>query len=207
MGQFPLFEDDVEAPGLDMTVIRAALTPVEADRVMNNLHAEIEWDQEWIVMFGKRSPVPRLTSWHGEENAVYTYSNIKMTPKPWTPTLLEMRDLCQEHAHHTFNSVLANFYRDGKDGNAWHADDERELGKEPVIASLSFGATRAFQFRRTYDHSRKVAIDLHHGDLIIMRGLTQHLWQHRIAKTAKVFDGRINLTFRWIDPNPKKPIR
>jgi alkylated DNA repair dioxygenase AlkB len=131
-----------------------------------------------------------------DEGLEYTYSGIAHTPQPWTPAVVAMRALCDGLAGASFNSVLCNLYRDGTDGVDWHADDEREFGRHPVIASVSLGATRRFDFRRVDDHAVRVGVDLHHGDVVIMRGTTQDLWRHRIPKTRRPVGERINLTFR-----------
>ena len=138
--------------------------------------------------------MPRLTAWYGD--FTYTYTGIVNKPAPWTPELLRIKARAEELAGEAFNGVLMNLYSSGRDSVSWHSDDERELGAEPTIASVSFGATRRFQFRRKDDHSRKAAINLHHGDVLIMSGATQQLWHHQIPKTAREIGPRINLTFR-----------
>jgi alkylated DNA repair dioxygenase AlkB len=142
--------------------------------------------------------VPRLTAWHGDPGAVYTYSNIRMEPEPWTPLLESIRDRVSEFCKAEFNSVLLNLYRDGNDSMGWHSDDEKELGPQPTIASLSFGAERTFKFRHKFNRSLKHSMTLSHGSLMVMQGETQALWQHSLPKTRKKVFPRINLTFRRI---------
>jgi alkylated DNA repair dioxygenase AlkB len=158
--------------------------------------------QDDIIMFGRKLPVPRLSAWFGDADAAYSYSGIEMVIHPWTELLAEMRDAMQSLAapfgSARFNSVLVNLYRDGNDGVAWHADDEPELGREPLIVSVSLGASRAFQLRRRDDASVRCDLDLHHGDVVVMHGLTQALWLHQVPKTAKVVGPRVNLTFRSV---------
>lgn len=179
--------------------LREAFWPApEADALFAALRRELPWRQETITLFGRTSPVPRLTSWHGDPGTAYAYSGIAMDPAPWTPSLTAIKTRVEAAAGTRFNSVLANLYRDGRDGVAWHSDDEPELGPEPVIASASFGATRAFQLRAKADPSRRRTLLLPHGSLLVMRGSTQRLWRHQVPKTAKPVGERINLTFRLV---------
>lgn len=149
-------------------------------------------------MFGRRQQIPRLTAWFGDRLKDYTYSGITMTPNPWTDLLAEIRDRTGALAGTHFSSVLLNLYRDGRDSVAWHADDEPELGPEPIIGSVSLGATRRFHLRPRDRSSETVSVDLEHGDVLVMRGPMQHSWQHQVPKTAKTVGPRINLTFRQI---------
>ena len=195
-GQPALFDEQPTGPGLELTLIRNALGLSAADASFTALRTKIAWRQDHLRMFGELVPVPRLEAWIADEGLDYTYSGIHHDPDPWIDELIELRELSSAHAGVTFNSVLCNLYRDGNDGVDWHADDEPEFGQLPVIASLSLGATRRFDLRRVDDHSVKVELDLHHGDLVIMRGTTQLLWRHRVPKTKKLVGERINLTFR-----------
>jgi len=140
----------------------------------------------------------RLSSWIGDADAVYTYSRTRFEPRPWTPTLIALRAELADRYGLRFNSVLANLYRDGRDSMGWHSDDEPELGAEPVIASLSFGATRRFRLRSRTTREVALTIGLAHGSLLAMRGATQRLYQHDLPKAPKEEGARINLTFRWI---------
>jgi alkylated DNA repair dioxygenase AlkB len=121
-----------------------------------------------------------------------------MEPHPWNPLLREINLKLASEINNTFTSVLLNLYRDGKDSNGWHADNEKELGKNPVIASLSFGAERTFHLQHNTEKTLKQKIILEHGSLLVMKGTTQHYWKHQIPKTAKEIGNRINLTFRNI---------
>ncbi|MGQ8364954.1 alpha-ketoglutarate-dependent dioxygenase AlkB family protein [Glaciecola sp. 1036] len=161
------------------------------------LHKELPWSRDNIVLFGKTRKIPRLQSWHGEHNASYMYSGIKMLPKPWTPALLALKAKCEQVCNTEFNSVLANLYRDGMDSMGFHSDDEKELGKYPIIASVSLGQSRNLDFVHKINQ-QKHRVELHHGSLLIMRGSTQEYWNHGINKTKQVASPRINLTFRQI---------
>jgi alkylated DNA repair dioxygenase AlkB len=174
-------------------VVAHALGARDADRLLDALASSIDWRQEIATIMGRRMPIPRLTAWHGE--AGYVYSGIAMAPAAWTPPLLELKRCAQAHAGQDFNSVLLNLYRNGADSVGWHADNERGLGRNPVIASLSLGATRRFQLKHRR-RAERVAIDLKHGSCLVMAGATQHHWLHQVPKTARPVGPRINLTFR-----------
>jgi alkylated DNA repair dioxygenase AlkB len=171
----------------------------ESDRLFKDLMGNIIWNQETIKYYGKDINLPRLTAWYGDKETSYTYSHISNSPHPWTPTLIYIKNRAEEAAKAKFNSVLLNLYRDGNDGVSWHQDNERELGKEPVIGSVSFGQTRRFQLKhKTKKDLGRIDIDLTDGSFLIMKGKTQQFWQHQIPKTAKPVKPRINLTFRFI---------
>ena len=171
-----------------------------AVNLLKDLTEEIPWVQNKIRFYGKESLVPRLESWHGDKGMSYTYSGIKMDAKPWTKNLLMIKESIEPIAKTTFNSVLINYYRDGKDRVAWHSDDEKELGKNPVIASVSLGAERKFKLRhkKYKENQLQHEVFLQSGSLLLMSGSTQHHWLHEIPRTAKPIGPRINLTFRVI---------
>ena len=187
----------VKAPGADVAVYRQFIDADQTDGILERLTADLVWRSDVIRLFGRKVPIPRLSAWYGDKNRTYSYSGIRLDPLPWIPLLAELRDQASSRAGVIFNSVLANLYRNGSDSIGWHADNEPELGSKPVIASLSFGATRSFQMRRR-DETHRAMIDLHDGDLIVMRGLTQTLWVHRIPKVAGKVGPRVNLTFRSV---------
>ncbi|MDR6301158.1 alpha-ketoglutarate-dependent dioxygenase AlkB family protein [Mesonia maritima] len=170
----------------------------EADNYFKNLQKNIPWQQDTIKVFGKTHLQPRLTAFFASNNLNYSYSNITMKPHHFSEKLKEIKHKIETETQHYFTSCLANLYRDGKDSNGWHADDEKELGKNPVIASVSFGTERVFKFRKKEDHKIQHKMILEHGSLLIMKGETQHFWQHQIPKTQKKIGERINLTFRNI---------
>lgn len=171
----------------------------DADAIFEQLLNEIPWQQDDIKVFGKTHPQPRLTALFGNDGKPYSYSNIKMQPHPWNILLQKIKSLVEDCTETNFTSVLLNQYRNGKDSNGWHADNEKELGTNPVIASLSFGAERTFQLKHNSDLSLKKSIVLEHGSLLIMKGTTQHFWKHQIPKTSKPIGSRVNLTFRVIE--------
>jgi alkylated DNA repair dioxygenase AlkB len=170
----------------------------EADAIFAKLTTEIPWQQDDIKVFGKIHPQPRLTALFGNDGKPYSYSNIKMQPHPWSLLLQKIKLHIESITKTNFTTVLLNLYRDGKDSNGWHADNEKELGINPVIASVSFGAERSFHLKHNTDKSLKKTIVLEHGSLLLMKGTTQHFWKHQIPKTAKPIGSRINLTFRFI---------
>lgn len=173
------------------------LDPTQADCAFRELHETNPWESHDIIVFGKKYREPRLSTWHADDGVRYTYSNLERIPVPWTPLLRKLRELCERVSGATFNSVLVNLYRDGNDGVGWHADDEPENGPEPVIASLSLGASRRFDFQHRV-LKRVESVQLNSGDLVVMSGASQSQWLHRIAKTKRPVGPRINLTFRKV---------
>ena len=169
-----------------------------ADLMFVELQKDILWQQDQIRVYGKVHPQPRLTALYGNEGLSYSYSNIKMQPHPWNMLLQKIKTAVENVSKNEFSTVLLNYYRDGKDSNGWHADNEKELGTNPIIASVSFGAERVFQLKHNTDKEQKRSIVLQHGSLLLMKGTTQHFWKHQIPKTAKPIGSRINLTFRLI---------
>ena len=171
----------------------------EADSIFAQLINDIPWQQDNIRVFGKVHPQPRLTALFGNEGRSYSYSNITMQPHAWNPLLQKIKSQVERVSETKFTTVLLNQYRDGKDSNGWHADNEKELGINPIIASVSFGAARVFQLKHNTIANLKQNILLEHGSLLLMKGTTQHFWKHQIPKTSKIIESRINLTFRVIE--------
>ena len=162
------------------------------------LTTETLWQQDDIKVFGKTYKQPRLTSLYGSNKRPYSYSNITMHPHKFSSTLLKIKSKIEDTTNEIFTTCLLNQYRDGQDSNGWHADDEKELGQNPVIASVSFGASRMFHLKHRYDKSHKCKLLLESGSLLLMKGTTQHFWLHQVPKTKKQIGSRINLTFRYI---------
>lgn len=176
----------------------ALFDAAESEQLLEQLKITIPWKQEPVVIMGRRVLQPRLTAWYGEEGISYRYSGITMEPLPWTEALHHIRQRIEAFCPYSFNSALLNYYRDGKDSMGWHRDNERSLGPRPVIASVSFGAVRRFQFRHYRDKQLKTAIDLTSGSLLLMTGDTQQNWHHCLPKRTHAGGARINITFRKI---------
>lgn len=174
------------------------IDPWAADQLFAVLRSETPWVQEHLKMYGRRIPFPRLTAWYGDPGAMYEYSGVRNEPLPWTSALRDFRDKLRVAVGVKFNSVLLNLYRTGKDSLSWHADDEPELGREPVIASVSLGVTRRFMLKHATT-GQIVEVPLQHGSLLLMTGSTQANWKHQVPKEGKITEQRINLTFRVID--------
>jgi alkylated DNA repair dioxygenase AlkB len=169
----------------------------ESDQLFASFDTGLAWQEEAIFIFGKWVKVPRLMCWYGDPDAYYQYSGVNHQPRSWTTELQSVKAKVEQQCRCTFNSVLANLYRDGRDSMGCHADDEKELGLNPVIASLSLGDERLFKL---HHKKRKETLDiiLGHGDLLVMAGSLQHHWLHSVPKTKKIKAPRINLTFRKI---------
>ena len=169
----------------------------ESDLYLKSMKENIDWKQESMNMYGNQVNFPRLTAWYGDNDKPYSFSGITLEPKIWNEELLTIKEKIEQISIVKFNSVLLNQYRSGNDSISWHTDAEKELGENPVIASVNFGATRKFQLRHIHSNE-KLEIELTHGSLLIMQGELQHYWQHQVPKTSKVVGERINLTYRLI---------
>ena len=187
-----------DLPGARLRYFQHFFNTEEAAHFYQTLYETIPWQQDPITVFGKTYNQPRLTALHANNTHPYTYSGITMHPKKMTPELTQIYERISAVSSVTFTSVLLNLYRDGKDSNGWHADNEKELGKCPVIASVSFGAPRFFHLKHRTQKESRLKILLHSGSLLLMEGETQEKWLHQIPKTAKPLSPRINLTFRKI---------
>jgi alkylated DNA repair dioxygenase AlkB len=169
------------------------LPPVQADSLFAHLRDTVPWKQEG------RPPrmFPRLTAWFANPGLTYSYSGVTHQAVPWTAELLDVKHRAEAAAGTTWNSLLLNFYRDGQDSIGFHADDETELGTNPVIGSISLGAERRFVMKHVAS-GEKLEFALPHGSLLVMGGTSQHHWRHGVPKTRKPVGPRINLTFRRI---------
>lgn len=170
--------------------------PADADRFFSDLRKDTPWKQEPIRIFGKEVMQPRLTALYGSAEKTYGYSGIVMQALPWTGALQEIREVVEPAVDAVFDIALLNLYRDGKDSMGWHRDNEKELGPEPLIASLSFGVTRRFLLRPYRLQGETLSFDLEHGSLLIMKGASQRCWEHSLPKTNRDIGPRINITFR-----------
>lgn len=176
-----------------------------ADELFSRLMREVPWQSHDLVLFGKKMTEPRLSAWIADDGISYAYSGVRRVPGAWTPALGELKSLCESALSRgfpgvAFNSVLANLYRSGEDSMGWHADDEPELGPTPIIASLSFGDERRFDFRHRTSGDT-VRVNLPHGSLLVMSGETQTHWKHCLSKTKTSRSPRINLTYRLVLPS------
>lgn len=201
----PLFGNDVPhwqtlpvLPGAELRLATDLFDDPAA--LLAQLREEIAWEQHHLTIFGRRVASPRQSLWVGDPEAVYTYSGSRFTPHAWTPTLTRLRKRVETLCAAPFNSVLCNLYRDGRDSMGWHSDDEPELGPEPTIASLSFGAARRFRLRHKRDPAVQLALALPSGSLLVMAGATQLNYRHDLPRALRVHEPRINLTFRQITP-------
>ncbi len=192
-------EIDMNLPDSAITYYPGFLDTDKADFYFEHLRKKIPWQQDDIKVFGKVYAQPRLTALFGNNGRPYSYSNITMQPHKFTRELLEIKKKIEAKSNVNFTTCLANLYRDGKDSNGWHADNEKELGLNPVIASVNLGQERFFHLKHRTEQDLKHKLLLEHGSLLLMQGSTQHNWLHQIAKTARPIGARINLTFRVIN--------
>ena len=190
-------QEIINHQNLDIILDKFFLNQSDANNLYERCLNDISWQSSAIIMFGRKIDVPRLECWYGDYGCEYTYSGKSLKRFEFPNFLLDLRMLIEKKVNSNFNSVLANLYRDGQDSMGWHADDEKELGNEPVIASISLGENRPiiFQNKKTKE---KVTFDQPHGSLLVMQGKTQDHWKHAINKSKKIDKPRINLTFRNI---------
>ncbi len=181
----------------DIQYLPDFLALAEADLAFRQLLAETPWQQGEIKLFGRLIAEPRLSAWYGDPDAHYRYSGQSLSPIPWTPVLIQLKAYLKSVTQAEFNSVLLNLYRDGQDSMGLHSDDEPELGPEPLIASISLGASRRFVLRHKQSGQRH-ELNLAHGSLLLMSGRCQHDWKHGLPKDKRCTEPRINLTFRRV---------
>ena len=187
----------LDMPDADVRLFERLFDEPESQQCFAELVAGVAWQQDDFSIHGKTIPVPRLTAWYGDDRKRYSYSGLTFHAEPWSPVLMKIKRRVEAEACTTFNTALLNYYRDGRDSVQWHSDDEPELGRNPVIASVSFGATRVFRMKHVKDITlSRVDIPLQDGSLLLMQGATQHFWKHQVPKTAKPVGPRINITFR-----------
>ena len=198
MSLFPDEKITFNLPDAEVEYFPAFFSIEKANELFEKLKSEIPWQQDTITVYEKNHLQPRLTALYGNEGNPYGYSNIIMQPHQWNPLLIYIKEEVEKECQENFTTVLLNYYRNGQDSMGWHADNEKELGRNPIIASVTFGAERTFQLKHNTLESAKQSINLQHGSLLIMKGSTQHYWKHQIPKTQKPVGGRINLTFRIV---------
>ena len=196
MDLFSKEKQHFKLPNAELIYIPQFYSTEKSNLYFKIIETETNWQHDDITVFGKTYKQPRLTALYGESDQSYSYSNIVMHPEPFTNTLKEIKDNVASISNFNFNTLLINLYRDGNDSNGWHADNEKELGEKPIIASLSFGEERPFHFKHRTIKTQRHKLILEHGSLLIMKGEMQQYWLHQIAKTKKQIKPRINLTFR-----------
>ena len=191
--------EQIRLPGADVMYWPTLGLASGPEHYLRQLIRETPWRQESVRVWGKVHQQPRLIAWYGDPQKSYSYSGINLNPLPWTKLLLEIRSAVEDKVGNVFNSVLLNYYRDGNDSMGFHSDDEKELGVCPTIASVSLGAERALIFKSKVDESAKIVkVPLASGSLLLMKGETQHIYKHGIAKERRSVGPRVNLTFRRI---------
>ena len=189
----------IQSVNLSLKYIENFFNLDESQLYMRNLTQSVLWRREKIKMWGKEIVTKRRIAWYADDGKSYTYSGSTFFPSQWNNVLLQLKERVENYSEIKFNSVLLNEYPNGEVGMGWHSDDEKELGTDPIIASLSFGANRDFIFKHKTDKSIKnVKLNLKSGSLLLMLGSTQHYWKHSLPKRLKVKEPRINLTFRNI---------
>jgi len=201
MEQLSFFGEAGQSKGLptDYLEYRAGLfSVVESDHLLTKFIDNTPWRQTTQKMYDKEVVTPRLSAWYGDFGTDYSAAGKVADPNPWTAELMHIKALVEPIAGVQFNSVLLNYYRDGNDSVAWHSDSEKILGRNPIIASVSFGQVRSFDIRNKQDHTEKYSVKLEHGSFLLMKAGLQEQWEHRIAKSTKPMKARINLTFRVV---------
>lgn len=190
---------EIDLPDAEIRFYENFFDQSECELLFKNLLEKVNWRNDKIKIFNKQVSIPRLSAWYGNAGLSYSYSGLKLEPNEWNEDLLIIKEKIENCLGIQFNSVLINLYRDGKDSMGWHKDDEKELGINPIIASVSLGQERPFQLKHIHNKSLGTkTIQLSNGSLLLMQGITQHFWKHQIPKTSRKINPRINLTFRII---------
>ncbi len=189
----------INLPDADIVYYPDFLDKDKSNQLFQKLHSTVEWTQRELTIFGQRKLMPRLIAWYADPDIEYRYSGGTTPHNHWIPELVNLKNAMELLCGTPFNGALLNLYRDGTDSMSWHSDDEKALGHNPVIASVSLGAQRQLKFRhRNNKHLKPHKLLLDSGSVLVMRGATQHFWQHQLPKTSKVITARINITFRFI---------
>lgn len=191
--------EPISMPDADVSILHEIEMPQPYDMVMQRLIDQTIWRQESVRIYGKIHAQPRLVALYGDPGKRYDYSGIALHPLPWTDLLREIRRRIEDCTDASFNAVFLNLYRDHNDSMGFHSDDEKELGKNPVIASLTFGATRTFLMKHKFNNELPtIKVPLSAGTVLLMKGATQHNWKHGINKQTAPCGPRVNLTFRTL---------
>ena len=205
MDQPSLFDNEPDTPtrqtfalgDSEIQYVANAFTAREAERLFQSLLDDIPWRTATLTIAGQKRPLPRLQCWMADQGRSYSYSGLKLSPHPWNPDVLRIKARLEQLCEHSFNSVLLNYYRDGSDSVSWHADDETELGPNPIVASVSLGAQRTLEFKPKFNLTTpKKQIVLGSGSILIMGKTIQNNWLHQLPKISGTIDPRISLTFR-----------
>ena len=205
MNQPSLFDNEPDTPTRQTLVlgdseiqyVANAFTAREADRLFQSLLDAIPWRTATLTIAGQKRPLPRLQCWMADQGRSYSYSGLKLSPHPWNPDVLRIKARLEQLCEHSFNSVLLNYYRGGSDSVSWHADDETELGPNPIVASVSLGAERTLEFKPKFNLTTpKKQIVLGSGSILIMGKTIQNNWLHQLPKISGNIEPRISLTFR-----------
>ena len=205
MNQPSLFDNEPDTPtrqtfalgDSEIQYVANAFTAREADRLFQSLLDAIPWRTATLTIAGQKRPLPRLQCWMADQGRSYSYSGLKLSPHPWNPDVLRIKARLEQLCEHSFNSVLLNYYRGGSDSVSWHADDETELGPNPIVASVSLGAERTLEFKPKLNFTTpKKQIVLGNGSILIMGKTIQNNWLHQLPKISGTIDPRISLTFR-----------
>lgn len=191
--------EPIPMPDADVSMLHEIEMPLPYDEMLRKLIEQTKWRQEAVRIYGKEYQQPRLVALYGDPSKRYDYSGITLFPLPWTDLLREIKRRIEDCTEHSFNAVFLNLYRDHNDSMGFHSDDEKELGREPVIASVTFGATRIFRMKHKFNDEIPVQkIPLTSGSVLLMKGRAQHFWKHGINKQTQPCGPRVNLTFRTI---------
>jgi len=188
-----------DLPGADVTLFENFFSTKESNRLYDSLLKNTIWEQDSMTIYGKQVNLPRLTAWYGDTAKTVSYADNNRKMLPWNADLKFIKERVEQEVSIKFTRCLLNYYRDGKDSVDWHQDYEESQRENTVIGSVTFGATRPFQLKHaTRNDLKRISIPLAHGSLLLMQGATQNNWKHKIPKTSKPIQPRINLTFRWI---------
>ena len=205
MDQPSLFDNEPDTPtrqtfalgDSEIQYVANAFTAREADRLFQSLLDAIPWRTATLTIAGQKRPLPRLQCWMADQGRSYSYSGLKLSPHPWNPDVLRIKARLEQLCEHSFNSVLLNYYRGGSDSVSWHADDETELGPNPIVASVSLGAQRTLEFKPKFNLTTpKKQIVLGSGSILIMGKTIQNNWLHQLPKISGTIHPRLSLTFR-----------
>ena len=182
----------------EVHLFTGVFSAAESEKLLNSLYESINWKQERIRILGKWVKQPRLSAWYGDDGKQYSYSGLTLEAKQCNEVLLKIKNKVQAITNSEFNSGLLNYYRDGEDSMGWHRDNEKELGLQPVIGSISLGATRTFYMQHIKEKDLKLSVELPAGSCLLMRGSTQHFWKHSVPKDSRCTSPRLNITFRYV---------